>query len=40
MGGPGAGDGEAAEGGVEFVELIGAGQRVDGHGDGIGLALP
>ena len=40
VGGAGAGHGEAAEGGVELVELVGAGERVDRDGDRVGLALP
>ena len=38
--GAGAGHGEPAEGGVELVELVGAGERVDRDGDAVRLALP
>ena len=38
--GPGAGDGEPTECGVELVELGGAGQRVERDGDAVRLALP
>jgi hypothetical protein len=40
VGGAGAGDREAAEGGVEVVKLVGARQGVDRDGDGVGLSLP
>ena len=40
VGDPGAGDGEAAEGGVELIELPGAGEQVDGDRDAVCLALP
>ena len=38
--GPGAGDGEPTERGVELVELRRAGQRVEGDGDAVRLTLP